>query len=260
MESAYHEAMVSQMAAVAFELSNPRVSRAEQIARAIETEIRDQALQTGFRVGTKEELRARFRVALATVSEAVKLLEAQGIAEARPGPGGGVFVAGDAARVFRRMAVLGFDGSDVTGAESAEVRDALEPLIYRHAARYRRAADIRGLRQIIARMATHVADPAAYAKDTAEFHQRVVALSPNSSLRSVYLTLSDWCDYTSRGQDAPPLEVNPESIEVHRKLLDAIAAGDDTGLDEVVEAHRAHRARHGLWEARPAERAAKQAR
>jgi GntR family transcriptional regulator, transcriptional repressor for pyruvate dehydrogenase complex len=246
--------MVSQMATVAFELSNPRVSRAEQIARAIETEIRDQALPTGYRVGTKEELRVRFRVALATVSEAVKLLEAQGIAEARPGPGGGVFVAGDAARVFRRMAVLGFDGSDVTGAESAEVRDALEPLIYRHAARCRRSADIRGLRQIIARMETHVSDPAAYAKDNAEFHQRVVALSPNSSLRSVYLTVSDWCDYTSQGQDVPQ-EVNPQAIDVHRRLLDAITAGDGAGLDEAVEAHRVHRARHGLFGAGPAERA-----
>lgn len=249
---------MSQMATAAFELSNTRVSRAEQLARAIEAEIRDQALPTGYRVGTKEELRARFRVALATVSEAVKLLEARGIAEARPGPGGGVFVAGNATRAFRRMAVLGFDGSDVTGAESAEVRDALEPLVYRHAARYRRSADIRGLQQIIARMEAHVADPAAYASDNAEFHQRVVALSPNSSLRSVYLTLSDWCDYTSQGQDAP-LEVNPESIEVHRRLLGAIAAGDGPDLDQAVEAHRVHRAQHGLWGARP-QASAKQTR
>jgi len=65
-----------------------RVSRAEAVARQLESEILG-GLEPGVRIGTKEDLRVRFGVAVATVNEAVRLLEMRGLIEARPGPGGG---------------------------------------------------------------------------------------------------------------------------------------------------------------------------
>ena len=72
-----------------------RVSRAELVARELEREIGD-GLQAGERLGTKDDLRKRFRVAGATVNEALRLLEMRGLVEpalvcerARVGPTGG---------------------------------------------------------------------------------------------------------------------------------------------------------------------------
>ena len=53
---------------------SPRVSRAELVARELEREIVDER-QPGERLGTKEDLRKQFGVAVATVNEAVRLLE-----------------------------------------------------------------------------------------------------------------------------------------------------------------------------------------
>src|ERR1700716_1586114 len=84
-----------------------RVSRAEAVARELEREILE-GQEPGVRIGTKDDLRTRFSVAVATINEAVRLLEMRGLIEARPGPGGGVFVSRPAARLALRPTVLGF--------------------------------------------------------------------------------------------------------------------------------------------------------
>src|SRR4051794_41433642 len=76
----------------------PRVPRAEAVARDLEAEILGGRLAPGARIGTKDDLRHRFGVAVATVNEAVRLLETRGLIEARPGPGGGAFVAASSVR------------------------------------------------------------------------------------------------------------------------------------------------------------------
>lgn len=68
-------------------LQSSRLSRAEALAREIEEEISAGVLSTGDRLGTKEDLRQRFNVAVATINEAVKLLDTRGLVEARPGLG-----------------------------------------------------------------------------------------------------------------------------------------------------------------------------
>src|ERR1700729_1543342 len=88
-------------------LLGARVSRAELVARELEREITDER-ESGGRVRTKEDLRKRFGVAVATVNEAVRLLEMRGMIEARPGPGGGVFVARPEVRIAMMHTVLGF--------------------------------------------------------------------------------------------------------------------------------------------------------
>src|SRR5437016_4565048 len=118
-------------------LQNSRLSRAEALAREIEEEISAGVLNTGDRLGTKDDLRQRFSVAVATVNEAVKLLDTRGLVEARPGPGGGVFVASPASRKRSGPMIMGFEWSEANVDDYHEVRGVLEPLIYPPAARHR---------------------------------------------------------------------------------------------------------------------------
>src|SRR5215471_9606454 len=110
------------MVATAETLLSARVSRAELVARELEREIVDER-EPGERLGTKDDLRRRFGVAVATVNEAVRLLEMRGLIEARPGPGGGVFVARPAARIAMSHIVLGFKTGSTSYEECLEVRD-----------------------------------------------------------------------------------------------------------------------------------------
>src|ERR1700733_9389355 len=129
-------------------LLGARVSRAELVARELEREIIDER-EPGQRLGTKDDLRRRFGVAVATVNEAVRLLEMRGLVEARPGPGGGVFVSRPSARIAMAHIVLGFKSGSTSYEECLEVRDALEPLIDSHAARYHKASDIRDMKRVV---------------------------------------------------------------------------------------------------------------
>ena len=161
------------------------------MARELEREIVDER-EPGERLGTKDDLRKRFRVAVATVNEAVRLLETRGMIEARPGPGGGVFVTQPAARVAFSHMVLGFKTGSTSYEECLEVRDALEPLIDSHAARYHRVSDIRELNRIVKGMEAAMDDPAAFFKCNWALHRRIAELCRNTPLRSMYLTLIDF--------------------------------------------------------------------
>jgi GntR family transcriptional repressor for pyruvate dehydrogenase complex len=129
-----------------------RVSRAEAVARDVEAEILGEGTPPGERLGTKEELRQRFGVAVATVNEAVRLLETRGLIEARPGPGGGVFVARSSVRVaLKRDGLEGSWGAAAFG-DCLAVRNGLEPLVCREAARHHTDEDIHALHKILAAM------------------------------------------------------------------------------------------------------------
>jgi DNA-binding FadR family transcriptional regulator len=213
-----------------------RISRAELVARELEREILDQR-EPGDRLGTKEDLRKRFGVAVATVNEAVRLLEMRGLIEARPGPGGGVFVSRPAARLALSHTVLGFKSGSTTYEECLEVRDALEPLITRHAARYHRAADIRALGKLLDRMQASLDDPVAFFKANWALHRRIAKLCRNAPLRSMYLTLLDFLE-TSMDHAAFAGFEGGAMMAVHRNLIAAIDEGEGPSLDAAVEAHQ----------------------
>lgn len=227
-------------------LRGSRLSRAEAVARELEEEISAGTAQTGDRLGTKEELRQRFSVAPATVNEAVKLLDTRGLVAIRPGPGGGVFVAGPASRIRQGPMIMGFRWAEATMADYHEVRGALEPLICRHAARRRGYSDIRALRAILADMAAHLGQPRAYARDNTAFHRRIAGLSPNAPLRSLYLTLLDFYEASLDHEQLPPV-IDEANIEVHRRLLAAIEQGEGPALEDAIQHHNDHQAARGMF-------------
>jgi DNA-binding FadR family transcriptional regulator len=213
-----------------------RVSRAGLVARELEREIVDER-EPGERLGTKEDLRKRFGVAVATVNEAVRLLEMRGMIEARPGPGGGVFVARPAARVAFNHMVLGFKTSSTSYEECLEARDALEPLIDTHAARYHRVSDIRELNRIVRAMEAVKDDPAAFFKCNWALHRRIAELCRNTPLRSMYLTLIDFLEHSVDRAEFARFD-GEAMVAVHRDLIRAIDDGEGPGLDAAIEAHQ----------------------
>src|SRR4051794_5236783 len=115
-------------------LSSSRISLGEAIARELEQEITGGELSPGQRLGTKEARRSRSGGALATITEAIRLLEIRGRLPARPGPGGGVFVPHASARARLTHFLMGYKWNEAAVAAHPAVRNALEPLVCREAA------------------------------------------------------------------------------------------------------------------------------
>ena len=217
-------------------LLGARVSRAELVARELEREIAEER-DPGERLGTKEDLRKRFGVAVATVNEALRLLETRGLIEARPGPGGGVFASRPAVRVAFSHIVLGFRTGSTTYEECLEVRDALEPLIDSHAARYHRASDVRDMRRIVKQMERAVSDPAAFFKCNWALHRRIAQLCRNAPLRNMYISLIDFLELSVDSAEFAEFD-GDGLLEVHQRLVDAIDGGEGAELDAAIQAHQ----------------------
>jgi DNA-binding FadR family transcriptional regulator len=129
-------------------------------------------------------------------------------------------------------------------ADYYEVRGALEPVIYRHAARHRTEADIRALRSILASMSAHLDEPRAYARYSAAFHRRIAKLTPNVPLRSMYVTMLDFFENGAAAGDRPGA-VHPGNVDVHRQLVDAIERGEVPELEGAIRRHDSHRLNSG---------------
>lgn len=195
-------------------------SHAADLARTLEREIRDGALAPGHRIGTKEELRTRFRVAVGTVSAAVRSLELRGVVEARPGPGGGLFVASSraAAPLARLTRELHDDGAEL--ADCLAVLGSLDGLVAAEAAQHATAEDRAALREIAAAGAGDADDPRAVAGRGWLLQRRLAELSPNPLLRGLYGELLDVAERAAAG-------VGPDA---------GAAAGDGAGASADVAA------------------------
>src|SRR4051794_36360164 len=209
-----------------------RVPRAEAVARDLEAQILGGGPAPGERLGTKDDLRQRFGVAVATVNEAVRLLEMRGLIEARPGPGGGVFVANSSVRVALKRSGMAATWGAARFSDCMAVRTALEPLVCRDAARHHTGEDLLALRRIFAEMERHADDPVAYLELNWALHRRIAKMCRNAPLHSIYLTLLDVLQDAGAGGDADEAD-----LAVHRELVDAIAGGEGPDLDAVIDRH-----------------------
>jgi DNA-binding FadR family transcriptional regulator len=212
-----------------------RKSRAELMAQELAREIGEQHAP-GDRIGTKEDLRRRFGVAVATVNEAVRMLETHGLVEARPGPGGGVFVSGPATRLTLKHIVLGFK-SGTSYEECLEVRDALEPAIERHAARRATAADIRELELVLEQMAGSLDNPRRFFAIHWGLHRQIGMLCGNAPLRAMYLSLVDFLEAQMNRAEFVDFQSEP-LLKVHQEIVAAIAKGEGAQLERAVARHQ----------------------
>jgi DNA-binding FadR family transcriptional regulator len=204
------------------------------VARELERVIGTERGQ-GERVGTKDELRDHFGVAMATMNQAIRLLESRGLVETRPGPRGGVFVGGAATRLACRHLVLEFSSGRLAYAECLEVRDALEPAICSHAGRHRRGSNVRGLRRILTRMSGE--DPARYFEANWALHREIADICRNAPLGSLYLAVLEFLESKINQVEIGVFNFNGFR-RVHTNLVDAIDDGDPKRLERAVREHR----------------------
>lgn len=215
-----------------------RISRAEALARQLEHDIIEGALPAGQRLGTKNELRTRFGVAVATMNEALRMLEMRGLIEARPGPGGGVFTCAPSGRVRLANYILSFrnNGNSTTAADCLIVRNALEPLVCREASRSARLSDIRDLEKILKRMEAEADNSREYLRWNWALHRRIAGMCKNAPLHILYVTLLDFVE-EDLDNVTPEHFDSQQNIEVHRALVAAIASHDEDQVEAALEVH-----------------------
>ncbi|MBQ0925250.1 FadR/GntR family transcriptional regulator [Saccharopolyspora endophytica] len=219
-----------------------KVRTYEQVMAQIEQRIVDGRLAPGDRLPSEREFAQLLGVSRPSLREALRVLEALGIVDVRPGrgPDGGCVFLGHPGTGFSTLLKMQLTLGHFNGADVLRTRLVLEEWALLEAARHATPADHRALRAILDEMdSPHLTAGDFNALDT-EFHVRIAESAGNAlaahmmgSLRTaiqrqmveVYDRRDDWRD-TSR-------LVRRE----HRAILQAIESRDGARAVELLRGH-----------------------
>lgn len=211
-----------------------------EVAAQIRRAIADRSLSTGAALPPERELARQFGVSRATVREALRHLQAQGVLAPR-GRTSPLEAASPevAARHFRESLTRAVELREVPLEHLLELRVAIEHAAFARAAVAPVKKRLEEARAALAEMERpHATWPEFHAADVA-FHVALVAASGNEALLLVMHAAKDaigkHLDRTMRSRSFT--SVRPRIVEEHRSLLAALERGDATKAGRLLRAH-----------------------
>jgi DNA-binding FadR family transcriptional regulator len=232
----------------AFADTGPRpagnVRRIEKIAEVIAREIvRDsRGLRPGTMLPTEAKLVERYRVSRASVREALRLLEVQGLIVTRTGPGGGPMLAEADSSHFGRMASLYFHLANATYRDTLRARLILEPVVAGIIAQEQNPQHIRALKEYLEGSKTTMegslpsaARPLSVEEERAlEFHAMLMNMSGNPVLTLLVRSLQD---LRADRVDGHGPHAEGEITRVHDMIARAIVGGRAAQAEQLMREH-----------------------
>src|SRR6476660_7172725 len=213
--------------------------RSASLSAQIIGDVRDalfaKKLKPGDVLGTENEIAARYGVSRIVARDALRTLEALGIAEIRMGKGGGARVARGNPRLFAEALAVQLDLTGVSAAEIMDAQRAIECLAAELAAENASDEDIARLRQSIADAEASMGDVARFTQLGAEFHLAVAEASHNRVLVVQLISLQH-VSWPRRNPTLTP-KVMRRIQDVHRELLALIEIRDAAGARRLMDDH-----------------------
>jgi GntR family transcriptional repressor for pyruvate dehydrogenase complex len=198
------------------------LNRAEEISTRLERMIAACELKAGDSLGTKEDLRRRFRVSPGTMNEAVRILESRGVIEMRRGLRGGVFVSRIPMQSVLKGVAGTLDFNGATGEYSWAISTQLEPLVIAEATRNADLDSVAELKAAVEGMALAIADPLELPRRYWFFCRRLAELGSNPLLAAIYVSLLDVLEKRNGLlQQVPPGQL----VAKCRQMVEAIVSG-----------------------------------
>lgn len=186
------------------------------------------------KLAPEAEMLAKYGVGRASLREALRLLEVQGLIVIRSGPGGGPVVAPVETRNYARTTSLFFYLSGATYRDIVEARLALEPVMARLGAA-RKAADIAALERFVSDEPEPTHD-AEHLRRSTEFHGLLSGMSGNPVLDFMGRALDEI--HMNRVSDmAFSLEERSRVEHDHSEIAQAIIDSDADRAEALTREH-----------------------
>jgi GntR family transcriptional regulator, transcriptional repressor for pyruvate dehydrogenase complex len=195
------------------------------------------ALAEGCPLPTERELGERSGLSRASVREALRILESEGLIQTRPGRNGGASVRQPTADSIARSVGLFVRGRRIRLKSLLETREAIEPAVARLAALNRNDDDIAALKAAQARLKASQADRAAYLEANVDWHLAVANASHNEPLIGFMAAISTVIQSATENPLLDSDEVRDQTIAAHERILAAILAGDPAAAERRMARH-----------------------
>lgn len=220
------------------------VRRTKKVSEVIAREIvRDaRGLPPGTMLPSEAKLLERYRVSRASLREALRMLEVQGLVVIRPGPGGGPMIAEADSWHFGRMASLFYHLSGATYRDTLQARLILEPVVAGIIAQRQDPEHIQMLKDYLETSKTPMQGklpPTAFVITEAqervlEFHAMLMSMTGNPVITLLVRSLQDLRVDNMSG-DATHME--GEFLHVHDMIARAIIEGRPAQAEQLMREH-----------------------
>lgn len=179
-----------------------------------------------------------YGVSRGSLREALRILEVNGLIIVRAGPHGGPHVTDVSATEVSRTMSLFFEVAGSTYAEVLKARIEVEPLLARMAAENITGEGRAELKEALERHTASADDVAeeSYIETTQQFHETVARTCGNSVLSMIGQSLKEIYLDRLRISHQPPSRW-PEIGEEHRRIAEAIDAGDGAAAEREMQSH-----------------------
>lgn len=214
----------------------------QQVVAQIEEQILQGALAVGDRLPAERDLATMLGVSRGAVREAIRTLQAQGVLHAAVGvgPDGGTTVCAMPSEALSRMLRLHVALSNFPMDDVIEARVMLERWSARLAARARPSAEIARLRRLLDAMASPDVDRIEFNDLDTAFHVAIADAGGNRLVGDMTTAIRESMrrpilDSFRQRSDWPGFVDGLTSD--HRRIADAISAGNEQAAADAVERH-----------------------
>lgn len=224
-------------------MNNIQVVNAPKVADVLAGRLRERILRgelpEGSDLPTERALGEQAGVSRATVREALRILDIEGLIATRIGRSGGSSVARPTSATIERSVGIFIRGQRIRFEAVLETRSAIEPPSARFAALHRTDEDLAKLESChrTLEQAAAAGDIAAYVRANLDWHVQVVRASHNELLIAFISAVAQPVYQASdvEGFDSP--QVRQAVIRAHRNLMDAIRKRDGDAAERRMARH-----------------------
>jgi GntR family transcriptional repressor for pyruvate dehydrogenase complex len=199
-------------------------SKAEYVAQLLLERIISADLTPGSSFGTEADLLQMFNVSRPTLREGLRILEAQGVLEMRPGPKGGILVARPGMDVLIHGLSVYLRLHEVPFIAVLKAREVIEPALAAGAAENATDDDIAELQGSVDRM-KGMRDQQMFIEENRVFHSIIARASRNQVMEIFWATISVLATGEQHGISYT-MGNQSHVIEAHQAIVDAIRARD----------------------------------
>lgn len=210
-------------------------SKSEHVAQLLLDRIANTGMRPGSSFGTEAELLEQYDVSRPTLRESLRILEAQGVLQLRPGPKGGIIVAKPGMGVLAHGLSVYLRLHEVPFIEVLKAREVIEPALAAAAAENATEEDIAAMQASVDRM-RGLSAQTEFVEENRLFHSLVAQAGKNEVMAIFWSTISILAageqlgvKYSSRNQ----LHV----VTAHQNIVEAIKGRDAKKAAALMSEH-----------------------